>query len=81
MVPVFKNVGERTTVKNYCPANLLFVVSKVFEKLLNNRILDYLENFGLSSDSQHGFRSSRSSTDCLIAASDRIAKTSNRSGG
>ena len=51
MVLVFKNVGERTTVKNYCPANLLFVVSKVFEKLLNNRILDYLENFGLSSDS------------------------------
>ena len=77
MVLVFKNVGERTTVKNYCPANLLFV----FEKLLNNRILDYLENFGLSSDSQHGFRSSRSSKDCLIAVSDRIAKTSNRSGG
>ena len=56
-------------------------VSKVFEKNLKNRILDYLENFGLSSDSEHGFRSSRSSIDCLIVVSDRIAKTSNRSGG
>ena len=43
MVPVFKNVGERSTGKNYCPVSLLFVVSKVFEKLINNRIVDHLE--------------------------------------
>ena len=39
MVPVFKNVGERSTAKNYCPASLLSVVSKVFEKLVNVRLL------------------------------------------
>ena len=33
MVPVFKNVEERFTAKNYCPVSLLSVVSKVFEKL------------------------------------------------
>ena len=33
VVPVFKNVGERSTAKNYCPVCLLSVVSKVFEKL------------------------------------------------
>ena len=33
VVPVFKNVGERSTAKNYCPVNLLSVVSKVFENL------------------------------------------------
>ena len=32
VVPVFKNVGERSTAKNYCPVSLLSVVSKVFEK-------------------------------------------------
>ena len=31
VVPVFKNVGERFTAKNYCPVSLLSVVSKVFE--------------------------------------------------
>ena len=30
VVPVFKNVGERSTTKNYHPVSLLSVVSKVF---------------------------------------------------
>ena len=48
VVPVFKNVGERTTTKNYChPVSLLSVVSKVFEKLVNNRIVDHLHKCGL----------------------------------
>ena len=32
MVPVFKNVGERSTAKNHFPVSLLSVASKVFEK-------------------------------------------------
>ena len=34
VVPIFKNVGERSTAKNYHPVSLLSVVSKVFEKLI-----------------------------------------------
>ena len=34
VVPVFKNVGERFTAKNYSPVSLLSVVSKVFEKFV-----------------------------------------------
>ena len=33
VVPVFKNIGERSTVKSYRPVSLLSVVSKVFENL------------------------------------------------
>ena len=58
VVPVFKNVGERSTAKNYRPVSLLSVVSKVFEKLVNNMIVDHLEKSGLFSDFQYGFRSS-----------------------
>ena len=47
MVPVIKNVGERSTAKSCCPTSLLSVVSKVFEKLVNNRIVDHLEKCGL----------------------------------
>ena len=47
MVPVFKNVGEMSTAKNYRPVSLLSVISKVFEKLVNNRIVDHLEKSGL----------------------------------
>ena len=35
-VPVFKNVGERSTATNHCPVSLLSAVSKVFEKHVNN---------------------------------------------
>ena len=47
MVPVFKNAGERSTAKKYFSVHLLSVVSKVFEKLVNNRIVDDLEKSGL----------------------------------
>ena len=80
MVPVFKNVGERSTAKNYRPVSLLSVVSKVFEKLVNNRIVDHLEKCCLFSDFQYGFRSSLSTADLLTVVSDRIARAFNRSG-
>ena len=80
VVPVFKNIGERSTAKNYRPVSLLSVVSKVFEKLVNNRIVDHLEKCGLFSDFQYGFRSSQSTADILTVVSDRIARAFNRSG-
>ena len=50
VVPVFMNVGERSRAKKYHPVNLLSVVSEVFEKLVNIRIIDHLEICGLFSD-------------------------------
>ena len=70
VVPVFKNVGERSTAKNYRPVSLLSVVSKVFEKLVNDRLVDHLEKCGIFSDFQHGFRSSRSISGLLTGISD-----------
>ena len=80
MVPVFKNVGKMSTAKNCHLVSLLFVVSKVFEKLVNNIIVDHLEKCGLFSDFQYGFRSCRSTADLLTVVSDRIARAFNRSG-
>ena len=77
MVPVFKNVGERSTTKNYHPISLLS--SKVFEKFVNNRIVDHLEKCGLFSYFQYGFRSSRSTANLVTVVSDRIARPSNKS--
>ena len=80
VIHVFKNAGERSTATNYRPVSLLSVVSKVFEKLVNNRIVDHLEKCGLFGDFQYGFRSSRSTTHLLTVVSDRIARAFNRSG-
>ena len=46
VVPVFKNVGKRSTAENCHPVSLLSVVSEVFEKLVNNRIVDHLNKCG-----------------------------------
>ena len=72
LVHVFKNVRKRSTAKNYCPVSLLFVVSKVFEKLVNNRLVDHQEKCGLFSDFQYGCRSCQSTADLLAVVPDRI---------
>ena len=56
------------------------MVSKVFEKHANNRIVNHLEKCGIFSDFQYGFRSSQSTADLLTVVSDRIARSFNRSG-
>ena len=38
VVPIFKNIGKRSTAKNYRPVSFLSVVSKVSEKIVNNKI-------------------------------------------
>ena len=78
MVPVFKNVRERSTAKNYRPLSLLSVVSKILEKLVNNRI-DSPREMQPFFDFQYGFRSSGSTADLLTVVSDRIARAFNRS--
>ena len=57
MVPVFKNVGEKSAAKNYHPVSLLSMVGKVFEKLVYNRIVKHLEKCGIFSDFQYDFGS------------------------
>ena len=76
VVPVLKNVVEWSTAKNYRPVSHLSVVSKAFEKFLNNTIVDHLEKCMVF---QYGFRSSQSTADILTVASDRIARVFNRS--
>ena len=46
VVPVFNNVGERSTAKYYHPVSILSVVSKVFEERVNNRLVDNQEKSG-----------------------------------
>ena len=56
------------------------MVSKIFEKLVNNKLVDHLEKCGLFPGLQYGFRSSQSIADYLTAVSDGIVRTFNMSG-
>ena len=80
VVSVFTNVGERSMAKNYHFASFLSLVSKVFEKLVNNSLIDHLKKVALLSYFQCGFISCRLTSYLLTVASDRIASDCNRSG-
>ena len=70
VVPVFKNIGERSEAKNYRLVSLVSVVSKVVEKLVSNRLVDHTANFCLFSDFQYDFWvlsiNSSSSSSCIL---------------
>ena len=80
VVPVFKNSGDRSDHRNYRPISLLPIISKVFERLLNNHIVAHLEAHHLFSDKQYGFRKSRSTADLLTVISERFYRALDRLG-
>ena len=47
VIPLFNNVRERSTAKNYCPVSFLSVVNEVNEKFVNTEIVDHLQKCGL----------------------------------
>ena len=48
VVFLLTNVGKRYTAKNYRHDCLLFVVSKIFEIIVNSRLVDHLKKWGYS---------------------------------
>jgi len=68
IVPVHKK-GDRSNVSNYRPISITSCISKVFETIVNEHILDHIEGSNLISDSQYGFRKARSTGDLLTYAS------------
>ena len=52
--------GSKNEIRNYRPITVLSVFSKVFEKLIFNRLISFVDNNGVLSDSQFGFRKNRS---------------------
>ena len=80
VVPVFKNVGDMCMDKNCRPGSLLSAVSKVSEKLVNDRLVDHKEKYCLFCAFQYGFRFSLSTADFLKVIFDRIGRVFNGSG-
>ena len=75
-----RKMCERSDPMDYRPITLLSVVSKVFERLINDRLVLHLEKAGVFSDFQYGFRSARSTADLLTVLTERIARSLNSSG-
>lgn len=57
--PLFKN-GCSKNVENYRPLSLISSFSKLYEKVMVNQLVEFLEMNNLMDDDQHGFRVGRS---------------------
>ena len=68
ITPVYKS-GDRDDMGNYRPISVLPAISKILEKLINNRILSYLAKYDILSSSQYGFRKNVSTVDAVLAVS------------
>ena len=69
--PVHKG-GSRGTAKNYRPVALTSHLIKIFERVLRKVLVSHLEKHGHLPDSQHGFRSFRSTLTQLLTYWDTI---------
>lgn len=65
VVPIFKDGDSRKT-NCYRPISLLSTFAKVFEKIVQKRVLVFLGNLGYFSGNHFGFREKLSTEDALL---------------
>jgi len=69
--PIFKK-GSRSKVSNYRPVSLTSQVSKIYESILRDAIMEHLVKNQLLRDSQHGFLRGRSCLSNLLTFLDKV---------
>lgn len=65
VIPVFKN-GTRSSCNCYRPISLLSCFSKIFEKLMKDKLLKFLKSTNFFSDKQFGFRAGMNTEHALL---------------
>ena len=71
VVPIFK-AGDNMTFTNYRPVSVLPLVSKVLERVMYTRLLNFLNKHKILYEYQFGFRNCYSTYMALITLVDRI---------
>ena len=72
VVPIYKNSGSKEIMKNYRPVSLLPVISKVLERIVYNRLFEYLVKHKLLHTSQYGFQPGLSTELAILELQDRL---------
>ena len=62
---------------DFRPIPILPVLSKIYERLVHNQVVEFLENHHLLEDNISGFRKSHSATSVLLSIRDDILKAMN----
>jgi len=77
IIPIYK-AGAKNMVTNYRPISILPFFSKILEKLMANRLSNYMEHHALLSPSQFGFRHGLSTYMALLDLQTNISESINQ---
>ena len=73
VLPLYKN-GDVNCLNNYRPISTLPLLSKILEKLIYSRLLDFFTDNNIIIPQQFGFRENHSTTHALHMAITRVCK-------
>lgn len=65
VIPIHKS-GDSTLPQNYRPISLLPAISKILERVMCNRVTEFLDHHNLLFENQYGFRKSHSTIHPLL---------------
>ena len=71
VIPLFKS-GEDGLISNYRPISILPVFSKLFEKVVYSRLINYFDSNNILFKNQYGFRKNHSTSLALLDLVDKI---------
>lgn len=78
VIPVHKK-GDVLRLNNYRPISLLSTFSKILEKLIKRRLVNYLNKIQFLNDNQFGFTAGKSTEEALLHFLSHIHETLNNS--
>jgi hypothetical protein len=71
VVPVFKS-GSKEIPSNYRPISTLPFMSKVFERVMFNRLNSFFKRYNIISQHQFGFQQQKSTTDAVLQFTESV---------
>ena len=72
VVPIFKS-GDCYISSNYRPISVLPIFSKLFEKVVYNRLIRYIDKYCILNGSQYDFRANHSTSMALLQLYNKIS--------
>ncbi len=71
VIPVYKS-GDHKLFQNYRPVSVLPIFSKLFERVIYKRLIDYINKHNILFDNQYGFRKGHSTSLAQMHLYDKI---------
>ena len=76
ITPIHKK-GPKTAIENFRPISSLPFLSKIFERCMANRLIEFFDQTKLISEFQFGFQKGKSTCDALIKLTETIYQSLN----